>query len=247
MRIRRVYIKKVGGEIASEACYTAWQGFSHLGYPLDFFEWEDLSENCLRLDPLTLVVGGTKVVHLALRQIGVEPPSPLNVPQELLGFAGRSIREASLGTVRGDIRSGSWQPTFVKPLVQTKSFTGFVLLSEADLAQLEHLSDDFMVQAADPIEFVSEWRYFVHRREVVGLARYRGNWALCPSSQTVRDAVSSYLQCPIACSLDFGITREGQTLLIEANDAIALGAYGLDAVTYARMLEDRWLEIVGAV
>jgi hypothetical protein len=34
-------------------------------------------------------------------------------------------------------------------------------------------------------------------------------------------------------------------LLIEANDAFALGAYGLDAVTYASMLEDRWLELVG--
>src|SRR5687768_15742907 len=63
MRIRRVYIKRAGGEIASEACYTAWRGFSHLGYPLDFFEWDDLIQKCLRLDRLTLVVGGTIAVH----------------------------------------------------------------------------------------------------------------------------------------------------------------------------------------
>jgi hypothetical protein len=53
------------------------------------------------------------------------------------------------------------------------------------------------------------------------------------------------LSAPIACALDFGVSADGRTLLIEANDAFALGAYGLDAVVYANMLEDRWLQIVG--
>src|SRR4051794_3536974 len=100
MRIRRVYIKRASGEIASEACYTAWRGFSHLGYPLDFFEWDDLTQKCLRLDRLTLVVGGTVAVHMALRQIGAEVPLPLNLPQPLLSFAGRHIWETTLRAIR---------------------------------------------------------------------------------------------------------------------------------------------------
>src|SRR5262249_5079760 len=96
-----------------------------------------------------------------------------------------------------------------------------------------------------PVAFVSEWRYFVHRAAVVGLACYKGEWSVVPDSGVVRRAVADHLPAPIAYSLDFGATADGQTLLVEANDAFALGAYGLDAVVYARMLEDRWLELVG--
>ncbi len=106
MRIRRVYIKKAGGEIASEPCYSAWRGFSYLGYPLDFFEWDDLSQKCLRLDRRTLVVGGTVAVHMALRQIGVEVPEPLNLPQPLMRFAGRRVWETTLAAIRNENKSG---------------------------------------------------------------------------------------------------------------------------------------------
>jgi hypothetical protein len=245
MRVRRVYIKKAGGEIASEACYAAWRGFSQLGYPLDFFEWEDLTQRCLRLDPLTLVVGGTIAVHMALRQIGAEAPPPLNLPLPLLGFAGRRVWETTLGAVRLSFRSGQGAPVFVKPLAETKSFPGCVVTGEGKLGGLQHLADDLGVQAAEPVAFVSEWRYFVHHGTVAGLAHYRGEWSVVPDSDTVRRAVAAYSRGPAAYSLDFGVTADGRSLLVEANDAFALGAYGLDAVAYARMLEDRWLELVG--
>ena len=245
MRVRRVYIKRAGGEIAGAACFTAWRGFSHLGYPLDFFEWDDLTQRCLRLDPLTLVVGGTVAVHMALRQIGAQVPLPLNLPTSLMGFTGRRIWETTLGAVRQGFRSESAFPLFVKPLVETKSFAGCVVAGDADLGRLQHLADDLGVQAAEPVAFVSEWRYFVHRGAVAGLAHYRGDWAVVPDSATVRRAVTAYSPAPAAYALDFGVAADGRTLVVEANDAFALGAYGLDAVVYARMLEDRWLELVG--
>lgn len=244
MRIRRVYIKKTGGEIASEACYTAWRGFSHLGYPLDFFEWEDLVQKCLRLDRLTLVVGGTTAVHMALRQIGVEAPAPLNIPQPLMRFADRRVWETTLGAIRKQSDSESTR-VFVKPLVETKSFAGGVIANRVDLDRLQHLEDEMRIQAAEPMTFVSEWRYFVHRNTIVGIAHYKGDWSIVADCAIVREAVSSYSGSPVAYSMDFGITTEGRTLIVEANDAFALGAHGIDAVAYANMLEDRWLEITG--
>src|SRR5262249_27096597 len=112
MRVRRVYIKKAGGEIASEACYTAWRGVSHLGYPLDFFEWDDLVGKCLRLNRNTLVIGGTVAPHMALRQIGVDVPLPLNLPQPLLSFAGRKVWETTLGAIRKEADAGQVAPVF---------------------------------------------------------------------------------------------------------------------------------------
>jgi hypothetical protein len=243
MRIRRVYIKRAGGEIASEACYTAWRGFSHLGYPLDFFEWGDLVQKCLRLDRLTLIVGGTVAVHTALRQIGVEIPLPLNLPESLVSFAGRRIWETTLGKVRQEFEVGQTGPVFVKPLVATKSFAGCVLSERAELEQLQHLDDELSLQASEPVNFISEWRYYIHHGVVVGLAHYKGEWSVVPDKSVVRQAISINSAGPVAYSLDFGVTLEGRTLLVEANDAFSLGAHGIDAVAYAKMLEDRWLEI----
>ena len=31
MKLKRVYIKRAGGEIASEACFAAWKGFGAKG------------------------------------------------------------------------------------------------------------------------------------------------------------------------------------------------------------------------
>ncbi|OWK39158.1 ATP-grasp domain-containing protein [Fimbriiglobus ruber] len=147
------------------------------------------------------------------------------------------------GEVRAGVRGGS--PVFAKPLTETKSFVGCVVESEADLRLLQHLDDNLGVLAAEPVAFVSEWRYFVRRGRVVGLAHYKGEWSLAPDHDTVRRAVAAYVGAPAAYSLDYGVTADGRSLLVEANDAFALGPYGLDAVVYAEMLEDRWLELVG--
>ncbi len=239
MKVRRVYIKKAGGEIASEACFAAWRGFSHLGYPLDFFEWDELAGRMLRLDRTTLVVGGAVAVRMALKQINVAAPSPLNVPVPLLLYAGRRLWDTRLG----DLRRQCEFPLFVKPLTETKSFAGSVISQNSDLGRLAHLDDEIMLQASEVVDFVSEWRYFVHRHAIVGLAHYRGDWSRTPDPSIVRRAVEEYHEAPAAFCLDFGVTPTNRTLLVEANDAFALGPHGLDAVTYAKMLEDRWVEI----
>ena len=53
-----------------------------------------------------------------------------------------------------------------------------------------------------------------------------------------------YLAPPAAYSLDFGVLATGETALIEVNDSIALGAYGLAHNKYARMIEARWKELL---
>jgi hypothetical protein len=182
---------------------------------------------------------------MALRQIGVEVPLPLNLPQPLLSFAGRRVWETTLGAIRKEAETGQVAPVFVKPLVETKSFAGCVVTGRAELERLQHFDDDVRLQAAEPVAFVSEWRYYVNRGAVVGIAHYKGEWSIVPEVSVVRQAISAYASSPIAFSLDFGVTANGQTLLVEANDAFALGAHGIDAVAYAKMLEDRWLEITG--
>lgn len=245
MKLKRVYIKRAGGEIASEACYAAWKGFSAKAYPLDFFEWDELTGRHLPLDRNTLVVGGTVAVHLSLKQLGVPVPLPLNIPESLLSFAGRKVWPTTLGAVRQQFARESSGPVFVKPLASAKEFVGLVLARGADLDRVRHLDDDLALQAAEPVSFVSEWRYFILRGMIVGTAHYKGDCFTHPDSTTIRRAVAEYAAAPTAYGLDFGVTADGRTLLIEANDGFALGCYGLDPVIYCEMLEARWCEIVG--
>jgi phage terminase large subunit len=80
---------------------------------------------------------------------------------------------------------------------------------------------------------------------VVGGGFYAGDIFLHPNAETVRAAIDAFQpEAPVAYGIDFGVTNDGRTLLVEVNDAFALGCYGLSAVEYAEMLEDRWLEVV---
>ena len=247
MKLKRVYIKRAGGEIASEACFAAWKGFSSKGYPLDFFEWDELTGRHLPLARDTLLVGGTVAVHKALAQLGLPVPPPLNIPEPLRSFAGRKLWPTTLGEIRRQFEAGSVAPVFVKPLSSTKEFAGLVIAAPSDLTRLGHLGDELGVQAAEPTAFISEWRYFVLRGAVIGTAHYKGDCFTHTEATTVRGAVAAYSDAPAAYGIDFGVTADGRTLLVEANDGFALGCYGLDPVLYADMLEARWCELAGLV
>ena len=43
--------------------------------------------------------------------------------------------------------------------------------------------------------------------------------------------------------MDFGVTAQGQTVMIEVNDGYALGSYGLFYPRYAQLLSARWAEL----
>jgi hypothetical protein len=245
MKLKRVYIKRAGGEIASEACFAAWKGFGVKAYPLDFFEWDELTGRHLPLARNTLLVGGTVAVHKALAQLGLPIPPPLNVPEPLCSFAGRKLWTTTLGEIRQRVEASSAAPVFVKPGASAKEFAGLVIATPGDLARVRHLEEDLAVQAAEPVAFVSEWRYFVLRGTVVGTAHYKGDCFTHPDPATVRSAVAAYSGAPAAYGLDFGVTADGRTLLVEANDGFALGCYGLDPVIYADVLEARWCELAG--
>jgi hypothetical protein len=97
------------------------------------------------------------------------------------------------------------------------------------------------------VEFVAEWRYFVHKQQIVGVGHYAGDVFRHPDATVVRAAIDAYqAEAPIAYGIDFGVTADGRTWLVEVNDAFALGCYGLGAVEYAAMLEDRWQQVVSS-
>jgi hypothetical protein len=242
--IENVLIQKKAGEFASVNGWVAWSGFDQKAYPISFFEWSQLRDGHIQPKPETLVIGGVATVLHALRLLEAAPGT-IDFPESLRMYLGRDIRATTLGEIRGQFTMDDPRPLFVKPRDVHKAFNGHVLSAFRDLIPTAQQPDDLTVWASEVIEFVSEWRYFVRRHEVIGVGHYQGDPFIHPDVSIVRAAVARYRdEASSAYGIDFGVANDGRTLLVEVNDAYSLGHIGLRPVPYTNMLEDRWVELM---
>ncbi len=102
----------------------------------------------------------------------------------------------------------------------------------------------FIVHCSEVVKFVSEYRCFAHRDlGILGCKHYAGDWRETIDFDVPDACRKAYVGSPVAYSIDLGLTDDGRTLLVECNDALSLGCYGLDSSAFARMIADRWNEI----
>jgi hypothetical protein len=241
--IHQVFIQVADdGEFPNAALCAAFLGFTARGRDVRKMTPQQIeAEDAI---PEHLVFGGVPVVRNYLERLGCAPP-PLDYPAPLLPFMGRRVELATLGEIRGRyIDAGP--AVFIKP-VEQKLFTGHEVSRFRDLIQTVKLDGSTPVYCVEPVKFLSEWRFYCRDDEVVGAGHYRGNPLLFPAAETVRRAlwIFSLLEDrPRACALDFGVVREGSTLLVEVNDMIALGSYGIDPRLYSELIELRWEQLV---
>lgn len=195
-------------------------------------------------------IGSVEFVRAALKEAGLAEPGNMSYPPGCEPFLGRQVRTIRAGSVLG-----RW---FVKP-VTTKRFNGFVFDSLAAPASLnEHdreqheifmgLEADEKVLISEVVEFISEWRFYIDptSRTPVGSARYDPDGpddAPSPDEKVVQAFLTAAdIAHPYA--VDFGVTKDGNTLLVEANDFWALGLYGgpgsISNATYLDLLCKRW-------
>ncbi|MDP3138322.1 MAG: ATP-grasp domain-containing protein [Burkholderiaceae bacterium] len=197
-------------------------------------------------------VGSVEFVRAALCAAGVTEPPWNCYPPELQRWLGRSVLRATAGVI-----SGRW---FVKPAAQIKLFDGFVLDTErtslldahgqAQLAALRQVSAATPVWLCEPVQWLSEMRFYVRERQVIGFARYDPDGAEdapLPDRKTV-DQAAAALPFDHPCALDFGVLRSGETALVELNDAWGLGLYAgaLAPRTWIDFLAARWTSLVSS-
>ena len=242
--ISRVLVQKERGEFSTRNTFVAYLGFEQKGYETEFFDIESLQNGGVTITPQTMIVGGIGAVKAGLNRFNIELPTPLDYPTCLTSYLGRRIWKSTWGEIRNLHAKPGGSPVFVKPATGLKSFAGTVVAQFRDLIPTAHFPNETELMASTVVSFQSEWRYFVHHHEVVGVGHYSGDPLLFPNPDTVRSAVDAFRQeAPVAYGIDFGVIAEGQTLLVEANDGYSLGSYGMPPVRYATMLEDRWVEM----
>lgn len=232
----RAFLRKNSrGELYDYHMQMAYEGFRSLGETEFYATVHALREN----DPAAVIVGSYADLNWLFRDWGITLPT-LDYPEELHSFLGRKIWTSTLFTVINDPKK--WG-VFVKPLTETRRFTGTVLTETKDLVKLGGMVTDLDIWCSERVDFRSEWRVYVCDGEPVGLYWYKGDWRIQPSIDTIEQAVAAYRSAPQGYAIDFGIDASGQTLLVEVNDGYGLGNYGLRPPAYAELLAARWTEI----
>jgi hypothetical protein len=190
-----------------------------------------------------MLVDGVHQLNRALVANGRSVPPWNDYPPELEAFYGRKVEETTWGEL--DTRGGEW---FVKkagkggfqPMVARFPFAKSKQRDDVDPWNCCHIEPDDVVLASEPVNFVAEWRAFIVCHEVVDVRQYRGKWRSRYSRGQVRRAAEAFQHPSLSYAIDFGLTDDGRTLVVETNAGHSLGAYGLMPDLYAALLASGW-------
>ena len=216
---------------------------NELGLPWVIASVSQVLRKRIVIEPSDLPVGSIAFMRAALQQRGRIFPAPNDYPVPLRPWLLRTPQLTSLETVLGELAVNGVS-IFVKPAESVKRFTGFVL-EDANDYRLAGVSRKLKVWTTPVVDIGSEWRYYVAGGRVVATGFAAPGRE--PDQAVVDAAVSAYAGAPDGYALDFGVLRDGRTMLIEANDGLAIGLYrGASAVAYAEVLAARWSELAAA-
>ena len=236
-----VYIKSLNNFPLFDMGVAALQGFRANG--TNVFLYEDLDEVPLNRHTL-LVTSIEETKEWFKRMDWIEDPELDTIPKELnlLGFLKRNIKETTLLEVRNMDECNF--PIFIKPL-SLKQFNAGVISNIHQIGWIEEsLKDETPIIISEVLDIVSEYRCYIIDGVCQGIYHYLGDIFKFPNEDFIKLAVNTFKTAPIAYSLDVGITKNNQTVLIECNDFWSLGNYGLSPKLYCRGLMMRWRQLL---
>ena len=194
------------------------------------------------IPPNAVPVGSVEFVVARMKQLKIAIPAYDTYPKCLYRFLGRQLRHCKYGQAKDGL--------FVKPFARVKLFTGHIKGNWPLGEERPELLDAVDVWESEAIEFLAEQRAYIHEGRILGIGRYDSyETSELPDKSVIEKAVKAYHDAPVAYTLDFGVTKDGRTLLIEANDAWAIGMYmdgDMTIKSYIRVVGDRWHQICGS-
>ena len=228
---------------------NAMYGFLELGAEVTtYHSLDDVFDRISRED---IVIDYLQQCNEVFHKFGVIPKIP-DYPDALRVFLGRKVWRDTIDSISCNEKKWS-AGYFVKP-IKDKRFTGRIVNSISDLAGCGSCYENYEVLVSEPLEILAEWRAFILYDELLDVRPYgilldntRKSYEHHYDISTVRQMLTSFCgwdERPTACSMDICFTRDGRTLLVEMNDAYALGCYGLPSVLYAKLISARWSQLL---
>lgn len=237
----RAFIQSKNGEPCNPNIFNAYYGLKDMGFEcIMFSSYQDLVDHHHHRDEI--IVGGIGMIRRRLKDFDIDPPM-IDYPDELDIYLGRVIYRSTLSYISN--HPEKW-PVFIKSQEQ-KRISGRIVRGARDLMGIGSQKEDINLYCSNVLPFMSEYRVFVRYGQVIGCKHYWGDPIKFPDPIIIKQAIEDYKSAPNAYGIDFGILRDGKTVMIEVNDAWALGCYGLEAHLYAKFLLTRWAEITETI
>jgi hypothetical protein len=241
----KVYIQKEEGkQLEDDWLFASNLGAQKLGMDIIYFPEDEIDS----IPKNQFVIAFVENTIKYFDRTGIKYPSPLNIPEELMSYAKREIRYSTLDFFIANAHNPAHFnfPIFIKPAHKLKGCPSGVLKKPTDVALLftDVENKKQSIQYSEVISMESEYRAFVNKGELVGLKHYSGSFELFPDISIIKKMILEYKSAPISYTLDVAITDKNETILVECNDAWAIGSYGLDEKIYIRLLIDRWKELI---
>lgn len=225
-------------KLAFDFCYSAMMGAIQSNIKVKPFK--DSSE--IPGDPTNIVVGSVEQCVQWLAQNNYNVPELIDV-RPFEEFMGRTTKVMDISEANIICKD---TPIFIKPASAIKAFTGFVADSPFTLQVWSNgYKGEVIVQPV--IEIVSEYRLYINCHTIIGMKHYRGDCLAVFDRVLIEKCVDvSYkVLYNHSYTLDFGVLEDGSTVLIEINDAWAIGNYGLEPMDYYLFVRNCWLQITG--
>ena len=252
----KVYLKtKFDNEMKIEIPHSvnianAMYGFRELG--AEIIPYHKIDEIYDRVNREDIVLDYIDQCNSIFSKFGIEPSIP-DYPKVMDKFLGRKICKDTINSISRS--EAKWSAGyFVKP-VRSKVFTGKIISSISDLVGCGNYSEDYDVLVSESLDICAEWRCFILYDEIVDVRPYgllldrnRKSYKYHYDFKVLDSMLEAFVKWderPISCSMDICVTKDGQTLLVEINDAYSLGCYGLASVFYAKLISARWSQILG--
>ena len=233
-----IYIESLNNFPIADWGVSALQGFRDKQANIVFFE--EIDE--VPTSKYNIVVACIETTNKYLERFGMGPKMALNIPEELNSSV---WLQRKLFTNTLEHLNRSLLPLFIKPAGKAKEFVAGVVRNAKDMDLFfHHLPSETAILCSEVVEFVSEYRCYIINGEIKGVKHYIGDMFTFPDGDFMKRCVAAYKSAPSGYSMDFGVLKNGQTVLVECNDGWSLGNYGLDHSIYARLLSTRWLEIM---
>jgi len=183
-------------------------------------------------------IGSVEFTEHILARLARTVPGQITYPDDLRHFLGREVRTGVFSNADGN--------EFVKPRISTKEFNGAI-----KAAVSERVDPFAIVYISEFVPFREEWRVYVYDGAIMGMSRY-DNFDTEPQLERAvfdmaMDMVGEWRDAPIAYTLDIGHIGDRKLLLVEVNDAWALGWYPWGDMTfpnYWEMITARWQQII---
>jgi hypothetical protein len=253
-------IQKINGEIRHDFAFTLLESIRFKNWlsrndkkdkiKVKFIEYSDEIPEPSDIYPMPfkpmhkdyVPIGSVEFVSDFLMHFHNLKPEPINVPEELFGFAKRYIfNDSHLGL---ENQAGKF---FVKSNDKIKGFAELVECFDNGNQGTKY-SIPIPVGAYQFSEYIrgieSEWRVFVYEDKMVGLQNYTGDFTVFPNINRIKQIINAFEvsgSAPIAYTLDVGVT-DHDTIIIEVHDFFSCGLYGFANHGVLPHMFYRWFE-----